>query len=80
MCCKNLLCPFVVHVDRMRHSYSDLSRHGVQVHGPLHIPTMLNNFPEPTGANKLASVNVAKSDKPTSKGTSAAELAWSSTA
>jgi len=38
------------------------------------------NLPEPTQANKLASMDVAKSDKLTSKGTSAAELACSSTA
>jgi len=66
-----------VHVDWMWQFYSNLTKDGVQ--GPWCISTMPDNLPQPTGADKLTSVGVAKSDKPTSQGTSVAELLCSPT-
>jgi len=70
--------PFVVHVDRMWHFYGDLSKDGVK--DSSYTPTLPDNSLEPTGDDKLATMDVAKLDKPTSQGMSAAELACSSTA
>jgi len=61
--------PFVVHVDWMRHFYSDLLKD--EVRDLSRISAMPDSSPQPNLAKKPTPVDVTKSDKTASQGKSA---------